>query len=913
MSVLWGVSFDATPLSGVVVEFVKIAKIFRSRGWRIHLDLGYDIKADKNSFFRPYTDEADLLPAWVRLDRAEGIDTVPGYDAAAVAAVLRDVVQHEDGDRWRPVVASLAAGLSERIQATWERLGVSLVVVENGTLPENIAYTQALYQAIEEYGTRHRLGRFVLWRDHDLMWQSETDVAKYGTFPYPHTPQPRNSPFIHYAALHPEALRRTLEWAPHLRNIDVLPNTFTHRPARIDASNADFRRDFGIPENAPIIARFTRIIPQKRIDRDIHLLAGLTGPAAPPALAGRPAPYLFVAGDPAEDPAEYARLVTLAQTLDVADRVVFGGRFAPHEQDVGRSAGGGWSVRDLLAHAAVVSFMTSRDYESYGNPIGEAIASRVPYLTTRYDLYDAVYGHKGFRAPVLDTGAHDLPEGAFLEEVAELLADEGKRAETAEHNYRLGQRHLGRSRAEKLLGELFRGPGPGPGPTARPPAAHPPMPGSTRMSVVVPVYNEAGALPATLDSLYHQRGADGPLDRSLYEVVLVDNNSTDGTVTVARRFAAEHPDLAVHVVSEPEQGVSCARRTGMAFASARSRGRAVRDDQRFYLVSADADCRVDPDWLWQLFTAMESGKAAIGVCDYYYAPEHFAGRPRLWEVISRTLRCRAVTFALFGGFPDGKGFAVDRDVHDAVGGIEVFYQVRDGQFVNHLSDDWDFGIAVRNSGADIVYVPGSGVEINPRRVDHALDEVISGRAYGSDGIIVMRDIRPQRLDRAQPHDQVRNRDQVRDRAQDRVRDLTEAEAREAWAYSVKDFAPKNTILPVLLTPSLLDDGGVIEFFGPSLAERLGRRVEEIKDEMRLIDFAPIHSYKTPSYRLYFEFADEIFARLRATVGADIGEPPPLPPCLRDVPPERFAEFVRYYCEDRESGEAHNYFGNGGVF
>jgi hypothetical protein len=83
--------------------------------------------------------------------------------------------------------------------------------------------------------------------------------------------------------------------------------------------------------------------------------------------------------------------------------------------------------------------------------------------------------------------------------------------------------------------------------------------------------------------------------------------------------------------------------------------------------------------------------------------------------------------------------------------------------------------------------------------------------------------------------------------------------------------------------------------------------------MRVVDFTPIHVYKTPSYRLYFEFADEIFARLRATVGEDIGYPPPLPACFDEVPPERFRDFVRYYCEDRESGEAHNHFGNGGVF
>jgi len=118
---------------------------------------------------------------------------------------------------------------------------------------------------------------------------------------------------------------------------------------------------------------------------------------------------------------------------------------------------------------------------------------------------------------------------------------------------------------------------------------------------------------------------------------------------------------------------------------------------------------------------------------------------------------------------------------------------------------------------------------------------------------------------------------------------------------------------VLLTPSLLEDDDVVEFFGASLAERLGRRIAEIKEEMRVIDYTPIHSYKTPSYRLYFEFAEEIFARMRMAVGEDIGSPPPLPPCLRDVPLERFREFVKYYCEDRESGEAHNYFGNGGVF
>ncbi|MEV7042915.1 glycosyltransferase [Amycolatopsis sp. NPDC051061] len=859
MSVLWGVSFDATPLSGVVVEFLKTARRFA--GHRVHLDLGYDIKADKGAFFRRYRDEAGLLPGWVTLDRVEGVDGIRGYDRDFVERTLREVVQHGD-ETLRPEIDRIASELAGKIVATWERLGVTLVLVENGTLPENIAYTEALYRAIDRYGARHRLGRFVFWRDHDLMWQSEPGIAKYGRFPYPGVPAPRNSPHIHYFALHEQAKAKTLEWVPDLRAIDVLPNAFAIAPARVDERNAGFRRDHGIPDGVALLARITRIIPQKRIDRDLHLLVLL------------PDAWLFVAGDVDETPAEHARLTDLATRLGVRDRVVFGGWLTPYDT----ALPGRYSVRDLLAHATVVSFLTSYDYESYGNPVSEAIASGTPYVTSGYELYDVVYGRKGFRAPVLDIRARDLPDAAFAREVAELITDEGKRADVVRANSELGQAHFGTRVVDDLVDRLYP----------------PPMGAGTRLSVVLPVYNEAANLPEVLRTLHDQRDGDAALDKSRYEVVLVDNNSTDDTVAVARAFAASHPELALHVIHEPEQGVSCARRAGMDFAAARSRNRPETDPgERFYLVSADADCRVDPHWLSELFAAMESSKAAIGVCDYYYRAEHFTGRPRLWDAIQRTLRCRAVTFSLFGGFPDGKGFAGERDAYERAGGIEIFYQLQDGKFVSHLSDDWDFGIKVASGGDAITYAPRSRVEINPRRVDHAIDEVIAGRAYGSDGIIVMRDIRPSMPAAAS--------------------DLTEAEARQAWEFSIKDFTPKNTILPVLLTPTLLEDDAVIAFLGAGLASRLARRIAEIRAEMHVVDFTPIHAYKTPSYRLYFEFADELFACLRRHVGEDIGFPPPLPPCLAEIPAERFAEFVHYYCEDRESGEAHNYFGNGGVF
>jgi glycosyltransferase involved in cell wall biosynthesis len=451
--VLWGTSFDAVPLSGVVVEFLKVADTFRDLGFRVHLDLGYDIKADKNRFFRPYDGhEAALLPPWVHLDRVGGLGDVDGYDAAFARDVLRDVAT--DGDRLLPRVRALSEVLAQRIIARWEALGVAFVVVENGTLPENITYTQALYTAIERYGTAHRLGRYVLWRDHDLMWSSEPGAAKYGAFPYRRTVRPASSPHVHYVTLHEEARRRMLEWAPGLSDVGVLPNTFTCVPAEVDEHNAGFRARFGIPEEAYLITRPSRLIRQKRVDRDIHLLAGVRDLLAARGET-RPA-YLLIAGDPAESPAEHAYLTDLAASLGVRDRVVFAGTLAPY--DVPGTATPAPSVRDLFAHADLVTFLTSYDYESYGNPIGEAIAAGVPYAATRYQLYDTVYGGKGFRAPVMEisTAEDGLPPPEFVARVTDLLLDEAERREIAKSNHELGRLHFAPGRARDLVRRLCR-------------------------------------------------------------------------------------------------------------------------------------------------------------------------------------------------------------------------------------------------------------------------------------------------------------------------------------------------------------------------------------------------------------------------------------------------------------------------
>jgi len=892
--VVWGTSFDATVVSGVVSEFIKLASVFRDWGYRIHLDLGYDIKVDKGHFLQPYKREARLLPDWICLDRVDGLESLKGYDEEFVRQVLHDIAQGHSPHRSLSRVQAVSAALARQILQKWQALDVSLVIVENGTLPENVVYTRALYTAIEEYGRAKALDTYVLWRDHDLMWSSEPGAGKYGAYPYPGTIKPADSPFIRYVTLHDDARRKLLSWAPGLSEVTVLPNTFTPIQDITSLRNPCFRPHFGIPADAFLLSRCTRIIRQKRIDRDIHLLAAVSTELA---VRGISTPvFLFVAGDTMESPAEFRSLTHLARSLGVRERVIFGGPLAPLSAVC--CASYTFSVQDLLADTSLACFLTSYDYESYGNPIGEAIASGVPYISTRYQAYDPVYASKGFRGPLMAiTPADDeLPDQAFAIEVTDLLTDDRWRREVARFNQNLGWASFAPDQMIQLA-RAFTHPLAATRTEVSEPWPVTPMRAETRASVIVPVYNEADNIGAVLGSLRDQVDAGQPLDSRTYEVVLVDNNSSDASLAVAREFAAGHPDLTLLVIREPEQGVAPARKAGMEFAAQRSHR---RDEQYgsagpFYLVSADADCRVDRQWLSELLHGMKSTAAAIGVCDYYYPAAAFFHRPRLWDAIQRTLRCRQTAWRVFGGFPDGKGFAVDRDKYERAGGIEISYQVKDGRFHSHLSDDWDFGIKMRASGEEIAYIPGARVEINPRRVDHALDEVITGRAYGSHGIITMRDIR------------------AATREADRRRDLTPAEAQQAWEFAVKDFTPKNLILPLLLTPSLAARPQVAEFLTSSLARALTQRAAEMMAEMSLASFLPIHSYKIPSYRLYLEFAEELFARLRAAVGDDIGYPPPFPDCFADIPRRRLTEFVRYYCEDRESGEAHNYFGNGGVF
>ena len=82
------------------------------------------------------------------------------------------------------------------------------------------------------------------------------------------------------------------------------------------------------------------------------------------------------------------------------------------------------------------------------------------------------------------------------------------------------------------------------------------------VSAVISTYNRCEMLPRALDNLLRQE-----CDGVKYEVIIVDNNSTDQTRQVVESFIRQgHTNL--RYVFEPRQGVSYARNTGIAHARA---------------------------------------------------------------------------------------------------------------------------------------------------------------------------------------------------------------------------------------------------------------------------------------------------------------------------------------------------------
>ena len=136
------------------------------------------------------------------------------------------------------------------------------------------------------------------------------------------------------------------------------------------------------------------------------------------------------------------------------------------------------------------------------------------------------------------------------------------------------------------------------------------------LSVIVPTYNERGTLPELVARLARVFEA-GRLDA---EIIIVDDNSPDGTAALAEALAARYP---VRVVRRPRKG---------GLASAVLEGlRVARGD---LIAVMDADLSHPPEALLPMVRAVADGGVDLAIGSRYVAGGRVENWPPLRQIVS---------------------------------------------------------------------------------------------------------------------------------------------------------------------------------------------------------------------------------------------------------------------------------------
>ena len=220
------------------------------------------------------------------------------------------------------------------------------------------------------------------------------------------------------------------------------------------------------------------------------------------------------------------------------------------------------------------------------------------------------------------------------------------------------------------------------------------------ITVVLCTYNRSRALARALESVANQ-----VLPRSIeWEVLVVDNNSTDQTSAVVKEFSLRYP-ARFRYVFEPLPGKSHALNTGI---------RKARDG---ILAFMDDDVTVEPTWLQNLTAELHNGEWAGAGGPIL--PEHLFSLPRWLSADDPRSLAPLALFNLgsqagaLNEPPFGTNMAFRKEVFDRHGDFRTDLGPRPDSIIR--GEDTEFGKRILAAGLRLRYEPSA-------KVFHAMPE-----------------------------------------------------------------------------------------------------------------------------------------------------------------------------------------------
>jgi glycosyltransferase involved in cell wall biosynthesis len=173
-----------------------------------------------------------------------------------------------------------------------------------------------------------------------------------------------------------------------------------------------------------------------------------------------------------------------------------------------------------------------------------------------------------------------------------------------------------------------------------------------KFSIIIPAFNEAHWIDKALIAVLEQSYKD-------FEIIVVDNNSTDATRAIVESYIQWHPHIKIIGCKTP--GLLHARNTGLAAA----RGEII--------VQLDADNIPKKNWLANAVQHFKNKNivAVAGFYDYYDANPFFRYGSNIVEYLTLPLGNWYVQKRKFGAFMIGGNAFIKKWVLDDMGGYDT--------------------------------------------------------------------------------------------------------------------------------------------------------------------------------------------------------------------------------------------------
>jgi len=327
-----------------------------------------------------------------------------------------------------------------------QHFSIDVIVAQNtNAMPMTLIGGMAVYNLV----TKRRVA--AIFHHHDFWWERSRFSQNYieqllGRIMPPVDPGVEHIVLSSYA----EHILRSIKRV----HPKVIPNCEDFEDAVTpDEYNGRFREEFGFLKDDILIIQPTRIVRRKRIEDSLGLIEAFL--RVYPELRERIHFIISLYQGDEPDVHYIDEIRARAETANIplhliSDRV-------SSERNVNERGEIIFTNRDVLVNADLVTYLPI--WEGFGNALLEAIAAKVPVVTTAYLVYKTDVKVVGFRnIEIRDTYDKDgklvIPEEA-LSEIHRVLTDPVLKQDIVEYNFELGRREFGMQKLKQLLANVF--------------------------------------------------------------------------------------------------------------------------------------------------------------------------------------------------------------------------------------------------------------------------------------------------------------------------------------------------------------------------------------------------------------------------------------------------------------------------